>query len=240
MKSRFSAFVLFGGGALITLLAGEAWMARYPDVIAKSFDFTGSGAGEIAKFLGLDETSKDGPKDRLFFVQPEEYQRRADEAFWNKKRRPDGSIAGGNFLMPTANVIRWDRISGGLFVSGLWLDHDTGSHTVGLLRYEFTAPLGTSKPAKDTPPDENAKGWNVLIDRFKANPGSKVRHSERKSFKVRPLVSADARWWERLWPHLPWVYTTLEFRVDFNDQGQAEYARISIGPWRWGHRSDLS
>lgn len=205
-------------------------MAKYPDVVVKSFDFTGPGARGMAQFLGLDERSKEGPRDRLLFVQPEEYQRRASEAFWNKKRRPDGSIEGGNFLTPTYNEIRWDRIGHTLSITGLWLDHDTGSHTADLLRYEFTAPLGKSAPAKEAIPGVKAMGWDVLIEHLRGHPGSKANYSERRSFKVRPLVSTGARWWDRLRSHLPWAGNTIEFRVDFNDQDQAEYAYISVGP----------
>ena len=234
MKLRANVFAWFSSSALILLLTGTAWMANYPDVVAKSFEFTGPGARGMAQFLGLDELSKEGPKDRLFFTQSEDYQRQASEAFWSKKRRPDGSIEGGNFVMPTYNVIQWDRISEGLFISGLWLDHDTGSHTVGLLRYEFTAPLGKSTLAKEVPPYVGAMGWDVLIERLRGIQGSNTRHSERKSFKVRPLVSTDARWSDRLWSHLPWADNTIEFRVDFNAKNQVEYARISVGPWRNG------
>lgn len=199
-------------------------MAKDPDVVVKSFDFAGPGAEEIAQFLALDQPPRDGSKDRLYFTPPQDYDRRASAKFFEGNRP-------GNFLTPTYNVIRWDRIGRRLLVSGFWLDHATGPHMTDRLRYEFPAPLGKSPPAAGGPAaSPEAVGWNVLIDRLGGEQKSPGRGSRRKSFKVRPVAPSEARWWDRLASRMPWATKTLEFRVDFDDKGQAEYAGISIGP----------
>jgi hypothetical protein len=200
-------------------------MARLPDVVVKSFEFTGSGAREVARFLGLDDPSH--MIDRLSFIQPSDYERKASASFWDKRRRPDGSMVDGNIEIPLHNTFRWDRYNQGLYIIGLWLDHNTGTHTVDRLRYQFDI----ERPAESgSAVSTEAVGWDRLIHRLVSGEPGNGRRSLRKSFRVRPLPSAEAGWWDRTRSRLPWVSETIEFRVDLNDDGRAEYASISVGP----------
>jgi hypothetical protein len=156
-----SAALLFG----ILLVAGDAWVARAPDLVNKTFTYKGDAARAFAGLLEL-------PNDKRTVVKFELSQMDEDRVM------PHVDAASGDPAAPVSilpewkaagtlrETVTWDPGAGTLVLEGFVSDTNTALPHMGGLAYSFHSPLFSEHEIDKLP------GWQPLLPKIVAKPAT--------------------------------------------------------------------